>query len=77
LDPHPYDAAADEWWTTGIPTYRAMAANLRYDHRVADLREDEFDDIGVQPRNAASLQTAMTRYFYDHVRSQSNAAFVL
>ncbi len=70
LYPGEYDGAIDEWLNAPgslRSTYRAMASNVMYDHRVTLERKRVFDGIVGRPCSGSGVQRAVTKYKGDRI----------
>lgn len=71
-DPHPWDKVLEEWLQSSRSAYRAVAQNLKHDHRVSYEREKAFDDYGSQPRDTAALENALKDFLWERIRNPQN-----
>ena len=74
---HRYMDALEVWLNEASVGPRAIARNVMFDHRVAQVREARFDDVSGHPRDAIALQEALVSYHANFVRTQRHPDFVL
>lgn len=68
-DPHPYEEALALMHAKTVEE-RAVAVNLRYDHRVSEERERAFDAFVRHPCTDYDLRRALKAYFEKKVRER-------
>lgn len=72
---HRYDAALRDLYASGLEA-SALAANLRYDHRVTAAREAAFDKFVPTAPTSRCLQQSIVDYFENRVRTLPTPDFV-
>lgn len=73
---HPYNAILDMWEKDTDPKQRALAINIRCDHRVSHERERSFDSETGRPRTDSALARALVDYYQDRIHRTDKPDFV-